>query len=39
MDDDAVNQGGAAPEEGGESEEKEVDPDMKEDSFDDVDNL
>lgn len=39
MDEDVVNPGGAAPEESGDEEDKEVDPDMVEDTFDDVDNL
>jgi len=39
MDDDTVNPGAAVPEDGAEGEEKEIDPDMVEDSFDDVDNL
>lgn len=39
MDDDTATPGANVPEEGGEGEEKEIDPDMVEDSFDDVDNL
>lgn len=39
MDDDTVSPVGAVPEDGAEGEEKEIDPDMVEDSFDDVDNL
>jgi hypothetical protein len=39
MDDDTVTPGAPVPEEGGEGEEKEIDPDMIEDTFDDVDNL
>ena len=37
MDDDTVNPGSAG--DAGGEEEKEVDPDMLEDTFDDVDNL
>lgn len=39
MDDDVVNPGAAVPEEGGEGDEKELDPDVLEDTFDDVDPL
>lgn len=39
MDDEIGNPGAGIPEEGGEGEEKELDPDMIEDTFDDVDNL
>lgn len=39
MDDDTVNPGGATGEGDVEGEEKESDPDMAEDTFDDVDNL
>lgn len=39
MDEDVVNPGSDGADGSEESEEKEVDPDMVEDSFDDVDNL
>lgn len=39
MDDDTVTPGPAAGADGEEGEEKEIDPDMLEDTFDDVDNL